>query len=123
VLEELVDRYGDLPAEVGRLAVVSRLRLVCRDLGITEVVQTGQKISFSPVTLPDSGQVRLKRLFPAAMYRPTPKTVLIPVPKQGAGMRAVALRDLELVQWCADAMTDLAAVPRRNLLEPEPVTR
>jgi transcription-repair coupling factor (superfamily II helicase) len=27
------------------------------------------------------------------------------------------------VQWCADAMTDLAAVPRRNLLEPEPVTR
>ena len=60
--------------------------------------------------------VRLKRLFPAAMYRPTPKTVLVPVPKEGSGMRAVALRDLDLVQWCANVLTDLAGVPRRDVI-------
>jgi transcription-repair coupling factor (superfamily II helicase) len=123
VLEELVDRYGDFPEEVERLTVVSRLRMLCRDLDITEVIQTGTKISFSAVNLPDSGQVRLKRLFPAAVYRPTPKTVLIPAPKEGSGMRAVPLRDDDLLQWCANALTDLAGVPRRNLREGEPVTR
>ncbi|MGO2516604.1 MAG: TRCF domain-containing protein, partial [Corynebacterium variabile] len=123
VLEELVDRYGDFPEEVERLTVVSRLRMLCRDLDITEVIQTGTKISFSAVNLPDSGQVRLKRLFPAAVYRATPKTVLIPAPKEGSGMRAVPLRDDDLLQWCANALTDLAGVPRRNLREGEPVTR
>lgn len=123
VLEELVDRYGDFPEEVERLTVVSRLRMLCRDLDITEVIQTGTKVSFSAVNLPDSGQVRLKRLFPAAVYRATPKTVLIPAPKEGSGMRAVPLRDDDLLQWCANALTDLAGVPRRNLREGEPVTR
>ena len=116
VLDELRDRYGEIPEEVSRLAVIARLRMICRDLNITEVIQTGSKITFSPITLPESGVVRLKRLFPAAMYRPTPKTVLVPVPKQGSGMRAVALRDMDLVQWCANAMTDLAGVPRRDVL-------
>lgn len=127
VLEELRDRYGDIPEEVQRLVVVARLRMVCRDLDVTEVIQTGAKISFSPITLADSGQVRLKRLFPAATYRATPKTVLVPVPKEGSGMRAVALRDLDLVQWCANALTDLAGVPRREITgaggHTEPVTR
>ncbi|WP_312980904.1 transcription-repair coupling factor [Corynebacterium sp.] len=127
VLEELRDRYGDIPEEVQRLVVVARLRMVCRDLDVTEVIQTGAKISFSPITLADSGQVRLKRLFPAATYRATPKTVLVPVPKEGSGMRAVALRDLDLVQWCANVLTDLAGVPRRDVTavagHAEPVTR
>jgi transcription-repair coupling factor (superfamily II helicase) len=127
VLEELRDRYGYIPEEVQRLVVVARLRMVCRDLDVTEVIQTGAKISFSPITLADSGQVRLKRLFPAATYRATPKTVLVPVPKEGSGMRAVALRDLDLVQWCANVLTDLAGVPRRDVTavagHTEPVTR
>jgi transcription-repair coupling factor (superfamily II helicase) len=38
-------------------------------------------------------------------------------------MRAVLLRDDDLLQWCANALTDLAGVPRRNLREGEPVTR
>ncbi|AWT25716.1 Transcription-repair-coupling factor [Corynebacterium provencense] len=123
VLDELVDRYGAYPDEVALLTVVARLRMLCRDLDITEVIQTGTKISFAPVNLPDSGQVRLKRLFPAAVYRATPKTVLVPAPKTGSGMRAVPLRDGDLLQWCADVLTDLAGIPRRNLREGEPVTR
>lgn len=123
VTEELIDRYGDYPEEVRRLTVVTRLRMLCRDLDVTEVIQTGSKIGFSPIVLPESGQVRLKRLFPAAVYRATPRTVLVPAPKAGSGMRSVALRDDDLLQWCADALTDLAGLPRRDLREGEPVTR
>lgn len=115
VLQEFRDRYGEPPEQVNNLAVISRLRLLCRDLGVHEVVQTGTRISFSPIDLQDSGQVRLKRLFPSAMYRATTKVVLIPAPKKGAGMRAVALRDVDLIQWAADALTQLAGLPQRDM--------
>ena len=115
VLTEFRDRYGEPPAQVANLAVLSRLRLVCRDLGVSEVVATGSRISFSPIDLQDSGQVRLKRLFPGATYRATTKVVVIPAPKEGAGMRAVALRDVPLAQWCANALTQLAGIPERDI--------
>ncbi|HIW95055.1 MAG TPA: transcription-repair coupling factor, partial [Candidatus Corynebacterium gallistercoris] len=123
VLEELTDRYGTPPEQIQMIAVVSRLRLLCRDLNVHEVVATGSKISFSPIDLQESEQVRLKRLFPAANYRATTKIVLIPAPKQGQGMRAVPLRDVELVQWCADALTQLAGLPSRDMRGKEPATR
>lgn len=113
-LEELRDRYGEPPQQVEFLAAVSRLRMLCRQLKVTEVVQVGARISLSPIDLQDSGQVRLKRLFPSAVYRATTKVVLIPVPKIGQGMRAVALRDVELVQWVGDALTQLAGLPQRS---------
>ncbi|AEI09978.1 transcription-repair coupling factor [Corynebacterium resistens DSM 45100] len=122
VLEELRDRYGQPGPEIHMLAALSRLRLLCRDLKVTEVVAVGSKISFSPIQLEDSGQVRLKRLFPAANYRATTKVVLIPAPKKGAGMRAVALREMELVQWVADALTQLAGLPSRDMSGAEPAS-
>ena len=122
MLDEFRDRYGEPPEPVENLAVVSRLRLLCRDLKVHEVVTAGTKISFSPIDLADSGQVRLKRLFPAAMYRATTKIVLIPMPKQGAGMRAKPLRDVELIQWCADAITQLAGLPSRDMRGRQPAT-
>ena len=115
VLTEFRDRYGEPPDQVTNLAVLSRLRLVCRDLGVSEVVATGSRISFSPIDLQDSGQVRLKRLFPGATYRATTKVVVVPAPKEGAGMRAVALRDVPLAQWCANALTQLAGIPERDI--------
>src|SRR5690606_18852959 len=38
VVEELVDRYGPLPVEVGRLVSVAKLRLLAREYGVTEIV-------------------------------------------------------------------------------------
>ena len=37
VVDELTDRYGALPEPAQRLVAVARLRLLCRDAGITEV--------------------------------------------------------------------------------------
>ena len=37
VVEELTDRYGPLPEPAQRLVAVARLRLLCREYGVTEV--------------------------------------------------------------------------------------
>ncbi len=111
VLEELVDRYGEPPVEVVRLAAMSRLRLICREFGVREITATGASISVKPMELADSKQVRLKRLHPGSTYRAASGTVSVPAPGAGRRMGAKPVRDVELVQWVADFLTGMAGVP------------
>ena len=115
VVEELTDRYGPLPEPAQRLVAVARLRLLCRHYGVTEVAATGTgsatTLRITPLTLPDSAQVRLKRLYPAAGYRATTSTVQVPIPRAGTGMSAPRIRDLELVQMVADLLLALDGRP------------
>ena len=115
VVEELNDRYGPLPEPAQRLVAVARLRLLCRHYGVTEVAATGTgsatTLRITPLILPDSAQVRLKRLYPAAGYRATTSTVQVPIPRAGTGMGAPRIRDLELVQMVADLLLALDGRP------------
>ena len=53
VVAELTDRYGQLPEPAQRLVEVARLRLLCRQYGVTEVSATGAAtVRVSPLTLP-----------------------------------------------------------------------
>ena len=121
VVEELTDRYGPLPEPAQRLVTVARLRLLCRDAGITEVAaSSAATLRLAPVTLPDSGQLRLKRLYPAARYRATTATVQVPIPRvdTGAGVGAPRIRDLDVVQMVADLVTTLAGKPPVDITGP-----
>ncbi|MDM3976445.1 transcription-repair coupling factor [Mycobacterium marseillense] len=119
VVEELVDRYGALPEPALRLVAVARLRLLCRAAGITEVsAPSAATVRLSPMTLPDSAQVRLKRMYPAAGYRATTSTVQVPIPRAGGGQSfagAARIRDVELVQMVANLVTALQGQPQVDL--------
>ncbi|WP_406814351.1 transcription-repair coupling factor [Mycobacterium sp. M23085] len=115
VVEELIDRYGALPEPALRLVAVARLRLLCRTAGITEVsAPSASTVRISPMTLPDSAQVRLKRMYPAASYRATTSTVQVPIPRDG-GVGAPRLRDVELVQMVANLVTALQGKPQTDI--------
>jgi len=115
VVEELIDRYGALPEPAQRLVAVARLRLVCRAAGITEVsAPSAATVRLSPITLPDSAQVRLKRMYPAAHYRATTSTVQVPIPRAG-GVGAPRIRDVELVQMVANLVTALQGEPQKDI--------
>ncbi|CCK54977.1 transcription-repair coupling factor [Mycobacterium canetti] len=115
VVDELTDRYGALPEPARRLAAVARLRLLCCDSGITDVTAaSAATVRLSPLTLPDSAQVRLKRMYPGAHYRATTATVQVPIPRAG-GLGAPRIRDVELVQMVADLITALAGKPRQHI--------
>ncbi len=112
VVDELVDRYGALPEPARRLVAVARVRLLCREAGIIEVsAPSAATVRLSPVTLQDSAQVRLKRMYPAASYRATTATVQVPIPRSG-GVGAPRLRDVELLQMVADLVTALQGKPQ-----------
>ncbi|GAA5123969.1 transcription-repair coupling factor [Haloechinothrix salitolerans] len=103
VRDELVDRYGQPPAPVLRLLDVAAFRQVCRAAGITEVASQGNMIRFTPLELADSQQVRLKRLYPKAVYKSVTNTVAVPRPTEGAAggrMGAPPLINKDLLDWC-----------------------
>ncbi|MFR9730027.1 transcription-repair coupling factor [Saccharopolyspora sp. MS10] len=114
VRAELEDRYGPPPEPVLRLLAVAAFRQVCREHGVTEVTLQGSSLRVAPLELADSQQMRLKRLHPKAVYKPTVRTVSVPRPTEGAAggrIGAPPLRDEALLEWCAALLTSLAGRP------------
>jgi len=106
VLTEITDRYGPPPTETRRLAAIARLRIAARARGVTEITVAGSQVRISPLALPDSLQVRLKRLYPGGTYRPTTSMVAVPMPKSG-GMGSAPLRDEELIDYLMVLLTQM----------------
>ncbi|MFJ4652601.1 transcription-repair coupling factor [Nocardia sp. NPDC088792] len=107
VVEELVDRYGPLPVEVGRLVSVAKLRLLAREYSIAEIGVTGTSLKVSPLQLPDSKQLRLKRLYPNATYRAATGIVQLPLPRVEDSVGAARVRDVQVLQFVADLLLAL----------------
>ncbi|NED66974.1 transcription-repair coupling factor, partial [Streptomyces sp. SID10244] len=110
VLAELADRYGEPPEETGRLAAIARLRLRCRERGVTEIGLAGTGVKIAPMTLLDSEQVRLKRLYPAAGYRATTSVISLPIPRTG-GVGSARLRDEEVIDYVNSFLLALRPQP------------
>jgi len=80
---ELVDRYGPVPAPAAALFDVARCRLLCRAVGLKEVVASGKFVRLYPVgeqgaPLPQSRQLRLARLYPGSVVKLQTHQVLVP---------------------------------------------
>jgi transcription-repair coupling factor (superfamily II helicase) len=112
IAEELTDRYGTPPDPVRNLLAVAAFRQACRRFGVTEVALAGSSIRLGPMELPDSAQLRLKRLHPRSTYKASTGTVVVPRPAAGsagggARMGAAPMRDTELLDWCTQLLSDL----------------
>jgi len=107
IVEELTDRYGEPPTPVRNLLAVAAFRQTCRSLGVTEVAVAGASIRIGPVDLPDSAQLRLKRLYPKAVYKPAAKLVSVPKPTESGRVGSPPLRDVALLEWCTKLLNDL----------------
>jgi transcription-repair coupling factor (superfamily II helicase) len=115
VRDELTDRYGPPPVPVLNLLEVARLRERARRAGLTDITLQGAHVRFAPVQLPESREVRVHRLYPKTVLKPTVRTMLVPAPKVAAGgsqasgrqapvvsLGAQPLRDQELLTWCCE---------------------
>ncbi len=107
VRDELVDRYGPLGEQVENLLAVASFRQLCRSLGVTEVAMGPQGLRMSPIHLPESGQLRLARLYPGSKYRELTSTLTLKPPTESGRMGGAALRDRELLGYCSRVLEDL----------------
>jgi transcription-repair coupling factor (superfamily II helicase) len=111
VVAEMTDRYGEPPEQVVNLIAVARFRLLARAYGLTDVSVQGKHLRFSPLPLPDSKQLRLKRYHPDAVFKQATDQVSVPRPSTRR-VGGEPLRDQALLQWCAQLLSDvLGEVP------------
>ena len=110
VVAEMTDRYGEPPVTVGNLVAVARFRLLARSYGLTDVALQGRHIRFAPIALPDSKQMRLKRLYPEAVYKSVGETISVPRPMTRR-VGGEPLRDQALLEWCATLLRDVLGAP------------
>jgi transcription-repair coupling factor (superfamily II helicase) len=95
---ELVDRYGPVPDAVSNLFEVAEFRIHVRSAGLTDVTAQGKFVRFAPVDLPESAQLRLKRLYPGTVLKPAIRTMLVPFPTT-ARIGGTALHGEKLLAW------------------------
>src|SRR6266498_1348474 len=103
IVAEMRDRYGEPPAPVANLIAVARFRLLVRTYGLSDVSLQGRHIRFSPLSLPDSKQLRLKRFYPEAVYKAAADTVSLPRPMTRR-VGGEPLRDTALLDWAAELL-------------------
>ncbi len=106
VAAEWQDRFGPLPVPAVALLDVARLRVECLRLGVTDLAVSGPRpgarrsglggepptatVKLSPISLPASAEVRLRRLAPGARIQADLNRLLLPVavPDKGTGYAA-----------------------------------
>ncbi len=106
VVEELADRYGELPQQVQNLVAVSRLRRAAQRAGLSDVIVMGPNLRIAPAALAESMQVRLQRMYPGSRYLATANAITVPLPPNPS--------DEDLIAWVTHllgAVFDAQVVP------------
>jgi len=112
---ELLDRFGELPEEAAALLGVAQLRAQAKIAKLTEVVIQGKYLRLAPLTLPESRQLRLSRLYPGSLYKPATRTVLVALAKGPAwnpSQNEPEIVDTSLLAWVVEAVNQLSEAPK-----------
>lgn len=116
IREEMVDRFGEPTSVVNILLQVAALRVMAKNLGITEVILQGNFLRIGEVLLPESTQLRMQRLYPGTLIKTAIKVILIARPKTplkaqsgrlsiADSSESEAIRNTELLTWAMQAIT------------------
>ncbi|MGJ7442295.1 transcription-repair coupling factor [Aquipuribacter sp. MA13-6] len=118
VAEDLRDRFGAgpdgrLPDPVQALFAVARLRVFLRAYGLTDVSVQGKFLRLAPVVLPESAQLRLGRLHPKSVVKPSLSTVLVPLPTapQAGRLSGGPVTGTDLIAWVRDLVAAVLPAP------------
>ncbi len=107
IVEELVDRFGELPEAANTLIDVARLRVRAKQLGLSEVVLQGKFLKLAPVTLPESLQLRLTRMYPGSLIKSAAQSILV---ARAAGPNWQASGDLvdtSILPWTMEVLNSI----------------
>jgi len=111
IVEELVDRFGELPNPAKNLIAVARIRGFAKSLGLTEVVLQGKYLKLAPIELAESAQVRTMRVFPGTLIKPATKSVMVakgtPLNLQLNSPADTDVGDTSTLSWALDVLKTL----------------
>jgi len=86
------------------------LRALAKSHGIREVVATGKFLRLAPLSLPESRQLRLTRVYPGSIYKGATNTALVTLPKNPSwspSKPAAEIVDTSLLAWVTEVVDQL----------------
>ena len=107
IVEELVDRFGELPEPAQSLIEVARIRTLAKSKELTEVVWQGKFLKVAPITLPESAQLRLTRLYPGTLIKEATKSVLIARNAAPNWLENGSVGDTSTLSWTKEVLLNL----------------
>jgi transcription-repair coupling factor (superfamily II helicase) len=107
IVEELMDRFGELPEPAQSLIEVARIRTVAKAKGLTEVVWQGKFLKVAPLTLPESAQLRLTRLYPGTLIKEATKSVLVARNAAPNWLENGSVGDTSTLSWTKEVLLNL----------------
>lgn len=107
IAEELVDRFGELPVEASTLIDVARLRVRAKQLGLAEVVIQGKYLKLAPVTLPESLQLRLNRIYPGSLIKTATKSIMVARSAAPNWQASGDLVDTSILPWTMEVLNSI----------------
>ena len=108
---ELLDRFGELPKEAEALLGVAELRARAKAAKLTEVVVQGKFLRLGPLSLPESKQMRLSRMYPGSLYKSATRTVLVALKASNEwnpSKSQALMVDTSLLVWVVEAVNQLS---------------
>ncbi len=107
IVEELVDRFGALPAPAATLIEVAALRVRAKQLNLSEVVLQGKFLKIAPVTLPDSLQLRLVRMYPGSLIKEATNSILVARALAPNWLGDGDLGDTSILPWTLEVLNSV----------------
>ena len=109
IRSELLDRFGPLPEPAQELLAVAALRLFAKSLALTDIAFAGKSLRLSPVSLPESAQLRLARLYPGSIYKNASQILLVARPVAANWIESAPIGDTSTIEWVETVLHNLIA--------------
>ena len=104
---ELIDRFGTLPDPTKELLSVASLRLFAKTLGLRDIAISGKNLRLAPVSLPESAQLRLARLYPGSIYKNANQILLVARPSGPNWIESASVGNTSLLAWVEEVLRTL----------------
>ena len=114
ISEELKDRFGELPDPAQELLSVAALRLFAKSLAITDISFVGKHLRISPITLPESAQLKLTRLYPGSIYKNAAQTLLVSRPTSANWIDSPDVGNTSTLTWVNEVIANLIKPSAKN---------
>ena len=104
IAEELVDRFGDLPAEAQTLMQIAHIRAFAKGRGLTEVMVQGKYLKLAPVLLPESIELKMMRTYPGSLVKTATRSLLVARNVAPNWLEEGEVGDTSIIQWTAEVL-------------------
>jgi transcription-repair coupling factor (superfamily II helicase) len=107
IVEELKDRFGELPEPARALIDVARVRTMAKAKNLTEVVWQGKHLKIAPITLPESAEMRIMRIYPGTLVKQATKSLLVARKAAPNWLENGSVGDTSVLSWTMEVLHNL----------------